>query len=156
MCQTDSSILDRSYSNNQTLSVTDTIQRNNLTLRSRSSIHNKTTIRYASSSANSNGNTPTKDAETPIKKPKKVTTLSIAAMKRRGEKITMVTAYDFPSAVHVDRAGVDVLLVGDSCAMVELGFETTQVCTNQMMVSCFSLLSKCLFNVLLLFLLKSQ
>lgn len=53
----------------------------------------------------------------------------MAAMKRRGEKITMVTAYDFPSAVHVDRAGVDVLLVGDSCAMVELGFETTQVCT---------------------------
>ncbi len=66
----------------------------------------------------------------------------MAAMKRRGEKITMVTAYDFPSAVHVDRAGVDVLLVGDSCAMVELGFETTQVCATRMMVSCFSLYSK--------------
>ena len=79
------------------------------------------TIRYASS---------TKDTtqKKSIQKPKKVTTLSIAAKKRRGEKITMVTAYDFPSAVHVDRAGVDILLVGDSCAMVELGFETTQVC----------------------------
>ena len=79
------------------------------------------TIRYASS---------TKDTaqKNPIQKPKKVTTLSIASKKRRGEKITMVTAYDFPSAVHVDRAGVDILLVGDSCAMVELGFETTQVC----------------------------
>lgn len=79
------------------------------------------TTRYASSIKDT---TPKK----PIQKPKKVTTLSIAAKKRRGEKITMVTAYDFPSAVHVDRAGVDVLLVGDSCAMVELGFETTQVC----------------------------
>jgi|TARA_B100001142_G_C14113127_1_gene569994 ketopantoate hydroxymethyltransferase len=38
-----------------------------------------------------------------------------------------VTAYDYPSALHVDRAGIDIILVGDSCAMVELGFETTQV-----------------------------
>jgi hypothetical protein len=58
---------------------------------------------------------------------KKVTTLSIIAKKRRKQKITMVTAYDYPSAVHVDRAGIDVVLVGDSCAMVELGFETTLV-----------------------------
>jgi len=60
-------------------------------------------------------------------KARKVTTLSLASKKRRGHKITMVTAYDYPSAVHVDRAGIDVILVGDSCAMVELGFETTQV-----------------------------
>lgn len=60
-------------------------------------------------------------------KPRKVTTLTIGAKKRRGEKITMVTAYDYPSAVHVDRAGIDIVLVGDSCAMVELGFDTTQV-----------------------------
>lgn len=58
---------------------------------------------------------------------KKVTTLSIIAKKRRNQKITMVTAYDYPSAVHVDRAGMDIVLVGDSCAMVELGFETTLV-----------------------------
>jgi len=131
VCQTDRGRLDRSYNSNQRPCLLDTIQRNNLSLRSRSrsSIHDKThtTLRYASS--NTNGNTSTKDAEKPIKKPKKITTLSMAAKKRRGEKITMVTAYDFPSAVHVDRAGVDVLLVGDSCAMVELGFETTQVCT---------------------------
>ena len=61
------------------------------------------------------------------KKPRKVTIISIAAKKRRDEKITMVTAYDYPSAIHVDRAGMDIVLVGDSCAMVELGFETTQV-----------------------------
>ena len=129
-------------------SVLDTIQRNNFILPYRSSTHNKTetTLRYASS--NTNGNTPIKDADKPVKKPKKVTTLSMAAMKRRGEKITMVTAYDFPSAVHVDRAGVDVLLVGDSCAMVELGFETTQVCTNRIMVSCLALYSYLfLFNL---------
>jgi hypothetical protein len=72
-------------------------------------------------------NSTTSTTEAPPK-PKKVTTLSIASKKRRGHKITMVTAYDYPSAVHVDRAGIDVVLVGDSCAMVELGFETTQVC----------------------------
>ena len=38
----------------------------------------------------------------------------------------MVTAYDFPSAVHVARAEMDIVLVGDSVAMVELGYETTQ------------------------------
>lgn len=38
----------------------------------------------------------------------------------------MVTAYDFPSAIHVARAEIDILLVGDSLAMVELGYETTQ------------------------------
>jgi 3-methyl-2-oxobutanoate hydroxymethyltransferase len=51
----------------------------------------------------------------------------------------MVTAYDFPSAVHVARAGIDCLLVGDSAAMVELGFETTQPITlDQMLVHCQS------------------
>lgn len=130
VCQTNRGRLDRSYSNQRPSCLIDTIQRNNLSLRSRSSIHDKThtTLRYASSNTNGS-NTSTKDTEKPIQKPKKITTLSMAAKKRRGEKITMVTAYDFPSAVHVDRAGVDVLLVGDSCAMVELGFETTQVCT---------------------------
>ena len=68
------------------------------------------------------------DNKQPITKPKKITTISISAKKRRNKKITMVTAYDYPSAVHVDRAGIDIVLVGDSCAMVELGFETTQVC----------------------------
>jgi len=70
----------------------------------------------------------------PAKRPKKVTVLSLVHKKRRGQKITMVTAYDYPSALHVDRAGIDVLLVGDSCAMVELGFETTQPMTLDQMV----------------------
>jgi hypothetical protein len=66
-------------------------------------------------------------ATTATTKTRKVTTLHIMAKKRRNEKITMVTAYDYPSAMHVDRAGIDIVLVGDSCAMVELGFETTLV-----------------------------
>lgn len=41
----------------------------------------------------------------------------------------MVTAYDYPSAVHVCRAGIDILLVGDSVGMVELGYDTTQPVT---------------------------
>jgi hypothetical protein len=55
-----------------------------------------------------------------------VTALSLAAKKRKGKKITMVTAYDYPSAVHVQRAGVDMVLIGDSVAMVELGHDNTQ------------------------------
>jgi 3-methyl-2-oxobutanoate hydroxymethyltransferase len=56
----------------------------------------------------------------------KVSALSLTSKKRHGHKISMVTAYDFPSAVHVARAGIDVVLMGDSLAMVELGFATTQ------------------------------
>ena len=49
----------------------------------------------------------------------------------------MVTAYDYPSAVHVARAGMDMILVGDSVAMVELGHATTQPMTvDQMMHHC--------------------
>jgi 3-methyl-2-oxobutanoate hydroxymethyltransferase len=59
----------------------------------------------------------------------KVSALSLTSKRRAGRKITMVTAYDFPSAVHVARAGMDVILVGDSVAMVELGYDTTQPLT---------------------------
>jgi 3-methyl-2-oxobutanoate hydroxymethyltransferase len=64
----------------------------------------------------------------------KVSALSLNAKKRKGKKISMVTAYDYPSAVHVARAGIDVVLVGDSVAMVELGHETTQHVTLESML----------------------
>lgn len=76
-------------------------------------------------------------ASTPLKAQRHVTTLSLASQKRRGKKITMVTAYDFPSGIHVQRANVDVILVGDSCAMVCHGHNTTQPITlDQMLHHC--------------------
>jgi len=53
----------------------------------------------------------------------KVTVSDLGAMKRRGERITMVTAYDYPMAQLVDRSGIDVILVGDSLGMVVLGYK---------------------------------
>ena len=54
-----------------------------------------------------------------------VTIPQLAEMKRDGKRIVMVTAYDFPSARAVEDAGVDVVLVGDTAAMVVLGYEST-------------------------------
>jgi 3-methyl-2-oxobutanoate hydroxymethyltransferase len=56
---------------------------------------------------------------------KKVTTRTLKVMKERGEKISMLTAYDFSMARILDDAGVDVLLVGDSASNVMAGHETT-------------------------------
>jgi 3-methyl-2-oxobutanoate hydroxymethyltransferase len=49
----------------------------------------------------------------------------LVKMKQRGERIAMLTAYDYPTARMLDDAGVDVLLVGDSLGMVVLGYEST-------------------------------
>ena len=48
--------------------------------------------------------------------PKKVTTTTVAQMKQRGEKIAMITAYDYTMASLVDASGIDLILVGDSAA----------------------------------------
>lgn len=56
---------------------------------------------------------------------KKVTTLTLAKMKANGEKISMLTAYDFSFARIIDGAGIDVILVGDSASNVMAGHETT-------------------------------
>jgi len=55
----------------------------------------------------------------------RITVADLVAMKRRGERIVMVTAYDFPSARLVDEAGIPVILVGDSLGNTVLGYETT-------------------------------
>ncbi|HOI73939.1 MAG TPA: 3-methyl-2-oxobutanoate hydroxymethyltransferase [Syntrophales bacterium] len=64
----------------------------------------------------------------------KVTTATIRDMKKRGEKITMITAYDYPTAAVVDEAGIDLILVGDSLAMVVLGYESTLPVTMDVMI----------------------
>jgi 3-methyl-2-oxobutanoate hydroxymethyltransferase len=65
---------------------------------------------------------------------KKVTTLTFRQKKERGEPITMLTAYDYPTALAVDHAGVDSILVGDSLAMVVLGYENTLSVTMEDML----------------------
>lgn len=67
----------------------------------------------------------------------RVTLNHLRQKHRRGDPITMVTAYDYPSAVQVDIAGIDVCLVGDSAAMVVHGHDTTLPITlNEMLVHC--------------------
>lgn len=63
-----------------------------------------------------------------------VTTLRLTEMKQRGEKIAMLTTYDYSTAKIVDAAGVDVILVGDSAANVMAGYETTLPITLDMMI----------------------
>jgi 3-methyl-2-oxobutanoate hydroxymethyltransferase len=58
----------------------------------------------------------------------------LAELKARGEKIVMVTAYDYPSAQHADAAGVDAILVGDSAAMTVLGHDSTVPATMEDML----------------------
>ncbi|MCC6350793.1 MAG: 3-methyl-2-oxobutanoate hydroxymethyltransferase [Candidatus Eisenbacteria bacterium] len=55
----------------------------------------------------------------------KITAPAIVEMKRRGEVVTVVTAYDYPIARLADEAGVEILLVGDSVGTVMLGYEST-------------------------------
>ncbi len=65
---------------------------------------------------------------------KRITTHQLQAMKNRGEKISMLTAYDFSMARILDGAGIDVLLVGDSASNVMAGNETTLPITLDHMI----------------------
>lgn len=66
--------------------------------------------------------------------PRKLTVPEVVAMKRDGTRITMMTAYDAAFARLVDRAGIDILLVGDSAGMVMLGYQNTVPVTMDDMV----------------------
>lgn len=65
---------------------------------------------------------------------KRITTHQIQAMKERGEKISMLTAYDYSMATIVDAAGTDIILVGDSASNVMAGHETTLPITLDQMI----------------------
>ncbi|MBR6067029.1 MAG: 3-methyl-2-oxobutanoate hydroxymethyltransferase [Bacteroidales bacterium] len=65
---------------------------------------------------------------------KKVTTHILQEMKNRGEKISMLTAYDYSMAKIIDKAGIDVILVGDSASNVMAGYETTLPITLDEMI----------------------
>lgn len=65
---------------------------------------------------------------------RKVTTRRLIEMKQRGEKISMLTAYDFTSARILDEAGIDCILVGDSASNVMAGNVTTLPITLDQMI----------------------
>ena len=73
-------------------------------------------------------------SSTPTTDRKKVTTHTLQAKKERNETITMLTAYDYATAMAVERAGIDALLVGDSLGMVVLGYDTTLPVTMEDML----------------------
>ncbi|XP_050204034.1 3-methyl-2-oxobutanoate hydroxymethyltransferase 1, mitochondrial-like [Mercurialis annua] len=67
----------------------------------------------------------------------RVTLNTLKQKHKKGEPITVVTAYDYPSAVHLDTAGIDICLVGDSAAMVVHGHDTTlPISLDEMLVHC--------------------
>ena len=67
-------------------------------------------------------------------RPAKVTTQTVVDMKQQGDKISMLTAYDFTMAKIIDSAGIDVILVGDSASNVMAGFDTTVPMTLDHMI----------------------
>lgn len=64
----------------------------------------------------------------------RVSAVSLRDRKKAGDKIAVLTAYDFPTAKLIDQAGVDIVLVGDSCGMVVMGRENTLSVTMDEMV----------------------
>jgi 3-methyl-2-oxobutanoate hydroxymethyltransferase len=84
---------------------------------------------------------------------KKVTINTLKVMHKKGEPITMLTAHDFPSGYVADQAGMEMVLVGDSLAMVALGMEdTSEVLLEEMLLHCKSVAraAKTAFTVCLL------
>ena len=64
----------------------------------------------------------------------RISTADVREMKKRGEKIVMMTAYDYPTARLVDEAGADMILVGDTLGMVVLGYDSTLPVTMEDMI----------------------
>jgi len=73
-------------------------------------------------------------ANSTLKTRHKITTRNFHQKKQGGEPISMLTAYDYPTALILDRAGIDSILVGDSLGMVVLGYENTLRVTMEEMI----------------------
>ena len=67
-------------------------------------------------------------------RPAKITTQTVVDMKRNGQKISMLTAYDYTMAGIIDAAGIEVILVGDSASNVMAGYDTTVPMTLEHMI----------------------
>jgi 3-methyl-2-oxobutanoate hydroxymethyltransferase len=65
---------------------------------------------------------------------KKITPVDVQTMKKEGKKFSMLTAYDYPTALLEDRAGIEIILVGDSVGMTVLGYENTLPVTMEEMI----------------------
>jgi len=79
----------------------------------------------------------------------KITVQEIVKKKAEGKKVTMLTAYDFPFAKIVDEAGIDIVLIGDSLAMVVQGLENTLPVTMDEMIYHAKLVRRAVKNALL-------
>jgi 3-methyl-2-oxobutanoate hydroxymethyltransferase len=73
------------------------------------------------------------ELQTPAPTRPKVTLANLRKMYMTNQKIAVMTAYDFPSGTFADRAGTDIVLVGDSLGMVALGLESTNQVTLQVL-----------------------
>ena len=82
--------------------------------------------------------------------PEKVTVVAFQKRKRAGEKITVLTAYDYPSAKIEDEAGVDAILVGDSLGMVMMGGDNTLGVTMEQMLHHTRMVSRGVENALVI------
>ncbi len=81
---------------------------------------------------------------------KKITPQTFQQKKKRGEPITMLTAYDYPTALALDQAGIDAILVGDSLGMVVLGYPNTLPVTMEDMLSACRAVSRAARTALLI------
>jgi 3-methyl-2-oxobutanoate hydroxymethyltransferase len=70
----------------------------------------------------------------PVSERKKITVQTLRARKQRGQTFSMLTAYDYPTALAIDQAGIEAILVGDSLGMVVLGYSNTLPVTMEDML----------------------
>ncbi|KAL9044953.1 MAG: hypothetical protein Q9214_001947 [Letrouitia sp. 1 TL-2023] len=102
-------------------------------------IHNSAVSRVALSQCQTRQSSHSPLGAAPATQRKKVTLNTLRSLHQKDEPITMITAHDFPSAHVADHAGMDMILVGDSLAMVALGMEdTSEVVLEEMILHCRS------------------